>query len=76
MKKSLIIMLGILGLTIIGATSVSASSFCAGFEEGYRTIKGNMAIVPMCPIEPITPIGSNAYQEGLKAGMRAAQGGH
>ena len=47
--------------------------FCAGFEIGYKTVKGNNVIVPICPIAPITPIGSTPYQEGLKAGMRTAQ---
>ncbi len=47
-------------------------NFCAGFEEGYKTIKGDMVIVPICPIAPITPIGSTDFREGIKAGMRAA----
>lgn len=47
--------------------------FCAGFEMGYKTVKGNNVIVPICPIPPITPIGSTPYQEGLKAGMKAAR---
>lgn len=51
------------------------ADFCAGFEEGYKAIKGNMVIVPICPIAPVTPIGSNDYREGLKAGMLAARRG-
>lgn len=46
--------------------------FKIGFEEGYKSIKGEMALVPICPIAPITPIGSNDYREGIKAGMTAA----
>lgn len=46
--------------------------FCAGFEQGYQAIKGNMVIVPICPIEPITPINSTPFQEGIKAGIAAA----
>jgi hypothetical protein len=34
--------------------SVYASEFCDGFSEGYKTVKGDMVIVPICPIEPIT----------------------
>ena len=49
------------------------SSFCRGFSEGWKTLKGELAIVPICPIEPITPIGSTPYREGIKAGMRAAR---
>ena len=46
--------------------------FCLGFKEGYKTIKGDMVIVPICPIAPITPIGSTDFREGIKAGIRAA----
>jgi hypothetical protein len=50
----------------------SQGSFCAGFEEGFRSIKGNMVILPICPIAPITPIGSTPFREGIKAGIAAA----
>ncbi len=59
--------------TAIFSLNVHASSFCDGFREGYKSIKGNIALVPICPIEPITPIGSTPFREGIKAGMRAAQ---
>ena len=47
--------------------------FCAGFEEGYKAIKGDMVLVPLCPLAPLTPLGSTPFREGLKAGMAAAQ---
>jgi len=53
--------------------NVFASDFCAGFEMGYKTVKGNMVVVPVCPVAPVTPVGSTPYQEGIKAGMRAAR---
>jgi hypothetical protein len=49
------------------------TDFCDGFGEGWKTFKGELTIVPICPIEPITPIGSTPYREGLKAGMLAAR---
>lgn len=61
---------------LLAASTVSHATqaeFCAGFEQGYKAIKGSMVIVPICPIAPITPIGSTDFQEGIKAGMRAAQ---
>ena len=61
----------VLGLVAF-SSSAWASQFCAGFEEGYKTVKGNMVIVPICPIPPITPIGSTDFREGIKAGIRAA----
>jgi len=65
------------GILLASADFAQATQaeFCAGFEQGYKAIKGNMVIVPICPIAPITPIGSTDFQEGIKAGMRAAQSG-
>jgi hypothetical protein len=54
------------------AAQANQHDFCAGFEQGYKAIKGNMVIVPICPVAPVTPIGSTDFQEGIKAGMRAA----
>jgi hypothetical protein len=48
------------------------AQFCAGFSEGWKTVKGSLTIVPICPIPPITPIGSTPFREGIKKGMSAA----
>ena len=61
--------------SVIFLTTLSgalASDFCAGFAMGYKTVKGNLVVVPVCPVAPVTPVGSTPYQEGLKAGARAA----
>lgn len=47
--------------------------FCSGFSEGYRSVKGNLAVVPVCPVPPVTPTGSTAYGEGVKRGMAEAR---
>ncbi|MDG1437716.1 MAG: hypothetical protein P8P98_01975 [Emcibacteraceae bacterium] len=47
--------------------------FCAGFEEGYKSIKGNFAAVPACPAKPAKPAGSTDFREGIKAGIKRAQ---
>ena len=57
---------------IAGSAFAGQAEFCAGFSEGYKTIKGSMVIVPICPIAPITPIGSTDFREGIKAGIKAA----
>lgn len=49
--------------------------FCRGFEEGYKSVKGDMVILPVCPVAPITPVGSTPFREGLKAGVEAARRG-
>lgn len=54
-------------------TFATQDEFCAGFTEGYKSIKGNMVMVPMCPMAPTTPMGSTDFREGIKAGIRAAQ---
>ena len=69
MKKLIFAVLAIASL----ALADNQSEFCAGFEFGYKLVRGNNVIVPICPIAPITPIGSTPYQEGVKAGMRRAQ---
>ncbi len=70
MKKFLVLVVFVLGFT--SAVIAGDDAFCAGFEEGYKTVKGDMVIVPICPIPPITPIGSTDFREGIKAGIRAA----
>lgn len=62
----------VVGLLLFSTAAWAESDFCRGFSEGYKTIKGDMALVPICPLEPITPIGSNSYREGIKAGIAAA----
>ena len=58
----------------IGATA-GEREFCAGFSEGYKTIKGDMVIVPICHYAraPMTPVSSTDFREGIKAGMAAAR---
>ena len=60
-------------LCLFASAATAKSEFCQGFEMGYKTAKGsNNIMVPMCPMEPMTPMGSTPYQEGLKAGAKAA----
>ena len=56
-----------------GASPNNAGTFCQGFAVGWKTVKGNLSIVPICPIAPITPIGSTPYREGIKAGEQRAR---
>lgn len=72
--KTIIKALSIIVLAITSAmVFATQADFCAGFTEGYKSIKGNMAMVPMCPMAPMTPMGSTDFREGIKAGIRAAQ---
>jgi len=64
------LVLGLFGLS--SPAWAGRAEFCAGFEEGYKTVKGDMVLVPMCPLPPLTPLGSTDFREGIKAGIRAA----
>lgn len=72
MRKLIFLILASLTIGYVSTASADQNQFCAGFEEGYKSIKGDMVIVPICPIAPITPIGSTDFREGIKAGIRAA----
>lgn len=73
MKSILLSLVALMGISFAQPSHATQQEFCAGFEEGYKSIKGDMVIVPICPIAPITPIGSTDFREGIKAGIRAAQ---
>ena len=72
MKKLISTILVLLAIGFASSVFAGQDEFCARFKEGYKTIKGDMVIVPICPIAPITPIGSTDFREGIKAGIRAA----
>ncbi len=67
----------VIASAVLGAAPLAHAGqdeFCAGFTEGYKSIKGDMVLVPLCPLGPLTPLGSTDFREGIKAGIRAAQG--
>lgn len=47
--------------------------FCAGFYEGFKSIKGDMVLPPLCPLAPLHPLGTTDFRQGILAGIRAAQ---
>ncbi len=71
MKKLIATLLIVCSLGFTSISFAGRSEFCAGFEEGYRAIKGVMCLVPLCPIE-LTPIDKTDFQAGIAAGVRAA----
>ena len=72
MKKIKFCFVAAITLGVMQSSYAGQDEFCSGFSEGYKSIKGDMVIVPICPIAPITPIGSTDFREGIKAGMNAA----
>ena len=57
---------------LLTSISFADSDFCNGFEEGYKTVKGDNVYVPYCPYEPYTPYNSTPRREGIKAGIKKA----
>ena len=53
--------------------TVRIETSAPGFSVGWKTVKGDLTIVPICPIAPITPIGSTPFREGIKVGIRTAR---
>lgn len=53
---------------------MNKSTFRAGFEEGYKLVKGGNVGIPGCPGRPGIPPGSTEFREGIKAGIKAAGG--
>ena len=72
--KAALLMLFAAGLFLAAQPShATHDEFCDGFDEGYKSVKGDLVALPMCPATPTTPIGSTDFREGLKAGMVAGQ---
>lgn len=53
---------------------VKDNDYRAGFEQGYRSVKGSMAMLPLLPLQPLTPLGKTPFQVGLEMGVKAAGG--
>ena len=51
---------------------VDDDDYKAGFEEGFRLVKGKLAHLPHLPHKPHTPHGSTAFRVGLKKGIERA----
>jgi len=46
--------------------------FCAGFQEGFKSVRGGLAVVPPCPPARPTPANSTVFREGINAGIQRA----
>lgn len=62
----------LLMLLMLTSSYAGQDEFNAGFEGGIMQLRGDLVIVSIPPIAPITPIGSTDFREGIKVGMRAA----
>jgi len=61
------------GGSIDRSVYANREQFCEGFSEGFKSIRGNRARVPRCPLpRQVTPVDSTPFREGIKAGIIAA----
>ena len=72
MKNIISTVLIALAIGLAGSAFAGEDKFCAGFEEGYKMIKGDLVVVPVCPVAPVTPVDSTEFREGLKVGIKEA----
>jgi hypothetical protein len=72
MKNILCSLVGVVAICASQFAYAGQQEFCAGFSEGYKSVKGDMVLVPLCPLAPLTPLGSTDFREGIKAGILAA----
>jgi hypothetical protein len=59
MRSTVTLFMLLFAVTVLGQVQ-TVSAFCQGFAEGWKTVQGG--IVPICPLEPITPIGSTSFR--------------
>jgi hypothetical protein len=71
MKRLSLFVIVLLALSSIA--HANQGDFCHGFSEGYKSVKGDLVLLPLCPLAPLTPVGSSDFREGLKAGIKAAK---
>lgn len=71
-----LIKLGLLSIfQIISFNALAGQEeFCAGFNQGFQSIRGNLSLTPICPLAPLPPMGITDFQNGIGFGIRAAQG--
>lgn len=44
----------------------------AGFEAGYRAIRGTNAMLPMLPMQPMTKMNMTPFLMGVRKGLERA----
>jgi len=52
--------------------NVPHDDFSAGFEAGYRAIRGTNVMLPMEPMEPMTKMNMTRFLMGVRKGIERA----
>ncbi len=74
--KRFLTALATLGFAVIFAQAAYASSFCYGFQAGYKAgycYQQFGCIAPIPPICPIPGIGESTFQDGYNRGFLAGR---
>jgi len=61
MKRTLILLAATTALGTAQLTLAEQNEYCAGFDEGYKSVAGDAAATPACPAAPATPDGSTDF---------------
>jgi hypothetical protein len=75
MKRAIYAVVALCVLWPASQAGAQDGAFCRGFAEGWKTLKGELSLVPICPIAPITPIGSKGWREQYRRCAIAAREG-
>ena len=67
MKRMLILLL------LSSPAMADQDGFDAGYNEGYKAIRGDMVLTPLTPLAPLTPLNSTDFREGIKQGYEDGQ---
>ncbi|MGJ5075516.1 hypothetical protein [Bradyrhizobium oligotrophicum] len=56
----------------MGWVHIDQDDYAAGFEAGYRAIKGNSAALPALPAQPATRARMTPFLMGIRKGLEKA----
>lgn len=56
----------------MGWVHIDQNDYAAGFEAGYRAVKGSSSALPALPAQPATRAGMTPFLMGVRKGLKKA----
>ena len=53
---------------------VDPNDYREGFVQGFRAIRGDVAVLPVLPVQPVTSVGRTPFQMGIIRGIELGKG--
>lgn len=69
-RTSLLVVSCLVSFLVVAAQAVDQDEYCAGFAEGFYTVRPPAVPVPQCRNLAAVPHGSTPFREGLKDGIK------